>query len=63
MGKAAIKVQFSLLHVRIPKHLQVGVVGSTPALGEWDVTRAVALGNTAFPRYGSYGARPAWSAY
>lgn len=51
VAKGRVVVQFQLLQVRVPAHLQVGIVGNTDALGNWDGRKAVRMGNADFPHW------------
>ncbi len=50
-AKGAVAVHFELLAVRVPVHLQVGIVGNTEALGNWDAAKALCMGNADFPHW------------
>lgn len=44
-----VKVQFQMLQVRVPSHLQLAIVGNTKALGNWQPADALLLGSMDYP--------------
>lgn len=44
-----IKVQFQMLQVRVPSHLQLAILGNTKKLGNWQPEEALLLGSKNYP--------------
>ncbi len=51
LAPASGETLFRLLAPRVPSHLGLCILGSDPALGAWDNTKAVVLSDTDFPTW------------
>lgn len=46
-----LKVQFQMLLVSVPSHLQLAIVGNTKKLGNWQPEEALMLGSSTYPMW------------